>query len=168
MESGRMPARNTSGSGSEEIAAGLCRVCSLSGVISSIDSHHGTCEVILLDQPRTISKPLIGGTITTRAIHVSATHISAANELPLLIDVTDFPAIDVFIQLSDTIKNVSSAFKSTSNVPDSDLKLDIDAYALLECSLGLRSTTVLISEPNLLQKCIGHESDGLRSLVAQA
>lgn len=149
---------NALGSGAEEIAVGLCRYNSLSGIISSVDSHHGTCEVVLLDA-RTDSDCTIGGTsITTRAVHVSAANISAADELPLCLDVTNLPAMDVFTQLSGTFKNISTAISSNKHVPGSALKLDIDAHVLMECSLGLRSMTVIFSEPHLLHKYIGRDS----------
>lgn len=160
---------STSGVGAEEIAVGLRRHNSLSGVVSSIDSQHGTCEVILLDPNRSESNSTTRETRTiTRAIHVSAAHVSAADELPLYIDATNLPAMDIFIQLSDTFKHISTIISSKSHNPGSAITQDTDAHALMECSQGLRSITVLTSEPKLLHKYVGHESGRLRFLLAQA
>ena len=162
-------ATSTPGVGAEEILVGLRRHNSLSGVISSIDSQHGTCEVILLDPTRSESNSTTRETRTiTRAIHVSAAHVSAANELPLYLDATNLPAMDIFIQLSDTFKYISTIIGSKLHNPGSAITQDMNAHALMECLQGLRSITVLTSEPKLLHKYIGHESGRLRFLLAQA
>lgn len=160
-------AKSTSGSGAEEIVAGLCRHYSLCGVISSIDSRHGSCELILSGSTDGDSS-IRGQRTTTRALHVSASNICSANELPLCLDVANLPAIDIFGPLSDIMKPVLSAIKSISNVPSKPLKLDLDTCSMMGCSMGLRSTTVLISEPKVLQKFVADESSGLRLLFARA
>lgn len=171
-------ATNTSsGSGAEEIVTGLCRNNALSGVMSSVDPRTGSCEVIVLGNksyvqllPNTESDVCAGASrVTIRAVRVSAANISAADELPLFLDDTNLAAMDFFSPLSDVMESVSASIKAISNTQDKDLAdLEIDINELMECCLGLRSTTVLASEPRVLHKLVADESSTLRVLLAHS
>lgn len=164
------------GSGADEIVTGLCRQHSLSGVISSIDSRSGSCEVIILeDKYFQLSPsgdrdfPFGASKVTIRAVRVSAANISAADELPLVSD-GSMPADAIFGSFSDVMNSVSASIKAIGIAPSGKEfnNLDIDVDALVECCQGLRSATVLISEPGVLDKFVADESGGLRLLLAQA
>ena len=164
------------GSGVDEIVTGLSRQHSLSGVISSIDSRSGSCEVIILEDKYfqlspSVDRdfPLGASKVTIRAVRVSAANISAADELPLVSDGT-MPADAIFGSFSDVMKSVSASIKSIGIFSSGKEfnNLDIDVDALVECCQGLRSATVLISEPGVLDKFVADESGGLRLLLAQA
>ena len=164
------------GSGADEIVTGLCRQHSLSGVISSIDSRSGSCEVIILEDKYFQLSPSGGrdfpfgaSKVTIRAVRVSAANISAADELPLVSD-GSMPADAIFGSFSDVMNSVSASIKAIGIAPSGKEfnNLDIDVDALVECCQGLRSATVLISEPGVLDKFVADESGGLRLLLAQA
>jgi len=166
----------SSGSGTEEIVAGLCRHKALSGVLSSIDPRAGNCEVIVLGNKSHVQLPptmgsdsrLLPSRVTIRAVRVSSANVSAADEFPLVLDDTNLPA-DIFSPMSDVMKSVSSSIKAHINTQDKETaELDIDANELMKCALGLRSTTVLTSDPTALQKFVTDESSSLQLLLAHA
>mmetsp|Transcript_32185 Transcript_32185/g.67666 ORF Transcript_32185/g.67666 Transcript_32185/m.67666 type:complete len:3523 (+) Transcript_32185:112-10680(+) len=167
----------SAGSGAEEIVAGLCRHNALSGVMSSVDPRTGSCEVIVLGNksfvqlpPNTGSASCLGASkVAIRAVRVSSANISAADELPLVLDDINLPAKDIFSPLLDVMKSVSADINAISNTQDKGLtELETNANELMQCCLGLRSTAVLISEPKVLRKFVADESSGLRVLLAYA
>lgn len=171
-------ASNTSaGSGAEEIVAGLCRHNALSGVMSSVDPRTGSCEIIVLGNKSFVQLPPTSGSasclgvskVAIRAVHESSANISAAYELPLVVDDTNLPANSTFSPLLNVMKSVSASMSAIRNTQGKGLtELDINSNDLMSCCLGLRSTTVLTSEPKVLRKFIADESSGLRLLLAHA
>ena len=167
----------SSGSGAEEIVAGLCRHNALSGVVSSVDPHTGICEVIVLSNKSHIQLPPDRGagdafessSVTIRAVRVSAAKISSTDELPLILDNTNLPDVDMFSPLTKTLKSVSASIKAVVDTADKELsELEINANTLMECCLGLRSITVMTSESELLNKLVSNETSSMKVLLAYA
>ena len=165
------------GSGADEIASGLCRHHSQSGVISSIDSRSGSCEVIILEDKhfqlsRSVDRdsPPGASKVTIRAVRFSAANVSAADELPVVLEGTNVSGDAIFESFSGVFKSVSASIKACCNsFSNKEFKnLEIDVEELMECCQGLRSSTVLISEPRVFDKLIADESGGLRLLLARA
>jgi len=169
----------SSGSGTEEIVAGLGRHKALSGVLSSIDPRTGMCEVIVLANKSHVHLPQgldINNTtpegkdassrVSIRAVRISAANVHAVDELPL-VDGNNLPDMNVFSPLCEAMKSISASIKTVSSTSDKELfDVDTSANDLVDCCLGLRSMTVLASEPKLLQKF--DESSSLQSLLAHA
>ena len=77
--------------------------------------------------------------------------------------------MDIFNPLLNNMKSVSASIKDISNNPDKEISdLEIDTTELMDCGLGLRSTTVLASLPKLLEKCVVDKSSSFRVLLAHA
>ena len=168
---------NTSSGGAEEIVSGLCRHQALSGVISKVDQRTGACEVIVLGNKSYVSLPPSDGKdsclgpsrVTIRAVRVSSANVSAADELPLVIDNNNMPTMDVFGPMIKLVESVSSSLKDTDSDEVKELKeLQMDADQLMTCAMGLRSSSVLTSQPKLLQVLLSAESSNLRQVLAYA
>jgi len=171
-------ASNTSsGSGAEEIVSGLCRHNALSGVLSSVDSRAGSCEVIVLGDKSYVKLPpdmseasCLGlSKVTVRAVRVNSRNLSAADEFPLVLDSTSLPSKDIFTPLSDVLKTVSSLVQARRDNQDQEFtEVDIEPYKLMQCAMGLRSTAVLTSDPNALHEFVSDESSKLKLFLAYA
>jgi len=167
--------KSSSGSGAEEIVSGLCRHDALSGVLSSVDPRAGSCEVIVLGNKSHVQLPPIMGSescarplrVTIRAVRVSSGTVSAADELPLVLDESNLPSMDIFSPMADVMKSVSSLIKDHINTQDKETtELKIDVNELIQCAMGLRSTAVLTSDPKVLHKFVTGESSSLQLLLA--
>ena len=170
----------SSGSGTEEIVAGLGRHKALSGVLSSIDPRTGMCEVIVLANKSHVHLPQgldindtttddkdASNRVSIRAVRISAANVHAVDELPLVLDGTNLPDMNVFCPLCEAMKSISASIKTISSTSDKKLfDLETNSDDLIDCCLGLRSMTVLASEPKLLQKF--DDSSSLQLLLAHA
>ena len=77
------------------------------------------------------------------------------------------PTDAIFGSFSNVMKSVSASIKA-NGTPSSGKEfnnLDIVVDVLVECCQGLRSATVLISEPRVLDNFVADESSGLRLLL---
>jgi hypothetical protein len=167
------------GSGADEIVSGLCRHHSQSGVVSSIDSRSGSCEVIILNDKHfqltpsahRDSHPAGASKVTIRAVRISAANVSAADEFPFVLEDTYLSGDSIFESLSGVFKSVSALIKAAWNSFSSDgefKNLEIDVEELMECCQSLRSSAVLISQTRVFDKLVADKSGGLRLLLARA
>ena len=164
------------GSGADEIVTGLCRQQSLSGVISSIDSRSGSCEIIVLREKHLHLFPCVDfhfsraeSSVTIRALRVNTAHVSAADELPLIFDGSKLPFGGFLNSFSNAIHSVSSSIKTFSNGSDKEFNsLGLDVKELMGCCQGIRSATILLSERRVLDTLTTDESSGLQLLLARA
>jgi len=80
------------GTGAEGIVAGLCRSEAMAGMVSSIDTAAGTCEVVLFDrssghQTKSSMSHATGGTgMTVRALRANLGDVVSAEEWPLVLE----------------------------------------------------------------------------------
>ena len=148
--------------GSEAVVTGLCRRDAMAGVVTSIDTGNGTCEVVVFDRNLAASfgensKPSSSASnvsskqlgMTVRAIRAQLPDIVSAEEMPLLLD----PKANVneFISgpLREAVDRLSSLSTSTDTVPDSE-----DAQDLTSAMLSIRASIVALSDRGLLRSFV--------------
>ena len=144
--------------GSEAIVTGLCRRDAMAGVVTSIDTGNGTCEVVVFDRnlattfgennstsssASNVSTKQLG--MTVRAIRAQLPDIVSAEEMPLLLDPN--ANVNAFIcgPLREAVDRLSS-LSSTDTVPDSE-----DTQDLTSAMLSIRASIVALSDRGLLR-----------------
>ncbi|KAL7489479.1 hypothetical protein ACHAW6_015106 [Cyclotella cf. meneghiniana] len=173
---------NSAGRGVEGIISGLCRESALAGQLCSFDAKSGMCEVIVMSN-RFVSQdfshePYIDNPkVTVRAVRVSSAEIASADELPLYIN-GDIPAVIVLRLLLEQLKSSSvvtrnarsSQVHNTQNMVDS-LNDFPSLKELFTSAMSIRSLTVLLSDPKVLQhqfeSCASNELQTFLALALQ-
>lgn len=150
---------NSAGKGIEGVLSGLLRSSSQAGILSSVDTRSGLCEVMVMSNrtmmlQSTALDASSSSEVTVRAVHVNASGLAAADELPLMIE-SQVPAAHMFDSLRDQLK------LSAEECPTS--------CDMLSSAMALRSGTVLLSLPVIhKQFSSGKSLNSLRSFLAIA
>lgn len=146
LNSGIIP-HHLVGNGTEGIIAGLCRIDSSAGLVSSIDLKTGSCEVVLVergcgkdDETRPSKGHRVG--LTVRALRTPHADVAQAEEVPLCIDVT-FPWTNLLLHVLPAVLN-ESTFDSVAE--------ESQVQALHVRVLLLRSVIVLLSNREILSR----------------
>lgn len=157
---------NSAGRGVEGIVSGLCRQSAIAGILCHTDSK-GMCELMAMptrlgEQPDKSS--LLNTKVTVRAVRVSASEVASAAELPICIKSEMFAhnitglLMEQFNSCSPSIINSCESSKlgeetSTEKLPT--------VMSLLRSAMSIRSMTVLLSNPDAVQRC-----ESLRDFLA--
>eukprot|EP00804_Cyclotella_cryptica_P018743 CCRYP_007226-RB/>CCRYP_007226-RB protein AED:0.02 eAED:0.02 QI:214/0.83/0.84/1/1/1/13/1126/5186 len=151
----------SAGRGVEGIISGLCRQSALAGQLCSFDAKSGMCEVIVMSNrlgfQETSNEP--NPKVTVRAVRVSSAEIASAYELPLFID-GDMPATHVLRVSLEQLKSSSSVTRTACsshgqnayNKADESAKDLPSLKQLFTSAMSIRSLTVLLSDPDVLQQ----------------
>ena len=106
--------------GTQSVVAGILRFDGDAGIVSSIDSKNGTCEVVLVsrsiccDRSKSDASAHPRASLSIRAIRAPLNDVVCAQEYPLAID-NDTPAGEVLgSMLEPALRNVLSALRSES------------------------------------------------------
>ena len=143
----------------EDVISGLSRHDALSGVVTSIDTRTGSCDVMVLGDRSTVQigprgDSLLGqhDKVTIRAMRVGAGSLSAVKELPLTID--GVCGLELFSPLLNTMKLVTSCIKEDARaelLDEAKLKvMDLSVTDLMTCGMGLRAVSTTVSDSRIL------------------
>ena len=143
---------NSAGKGVEGIISGLCRQSALAGILCSVESKSGMCEVMVL--PNRLSL-LDNSTpqepkVTVRAVRVSSAEIASASELPLRVN-EDLLMTNIVGLLLEHL-NLSSSLAQKCLQEESTPETLPSLQSLFRSAMSIRALTVLLSDPTVLQQ----------------
>ena len=162
----------STGNGIDEIMSGLSRNVALAGILSSVDLKSGSCEVVVVGN-RDIEKSSEcmpsaysgASNMSIRAVRVNAADISFVCELPLLVH-SDLPTADMYKSLLKRLKAVSTSRLSQASTEQEDCSEQVDSDDIFTCAMGLRSTTVLASDRDILLDFVSDEESSFKEFLA--
>ncbi|KAK1745265.1 HECT domain-containing protein [Skeletonema marinoi] len=160
----------STGNGVDEIVSGLSRNVALAGILSSVDLKSGSCEVVVVGNRDIEQSPKYmpsaypsGSKMTIRAVRVNVADVSFVNELPLLIH-SDMPVDGMNESLLNRVKSVSLSLSHAS--AEQNESSDLDSDDMFTCAMGLRSTTVLTSDKNILRDFVSDKQGCFKEFLA--
>ena len=170
------------GNGTEGVVAGLCRFDATAGIVSSIDTKNGVCEVILLKRnSNSTESQLNKGTgtsgdisnsprpaLTVRALRSPMVDIVLSQEVPVIIDESMLVENLVLRLLEDSTSVLRKAryglCQNEDTIVLSNLWLHITDVTI--ALMSLRSVITLLSNENIAASFIKHKK--ARSIVSEA
>jgi len=170
---------NVVGNGIGSIVSGLCRSSASAGLVSSIDTKTGMCEIILMERDRQhikrsgVSRTLgsRGPALTVRALRTPMTDIAMAQEFPLSLD-DSFPANAIMERwlpqaISLLRKGYSGDSEGAQDAPNSTSLRARSAIAgnanVLFAIFVVRAATVILSDESILKHFLS--ADGASSTL---
>ena len=159
----------SNGNGIDEIVSSLSRHFALAGILSSVDLKSGSCDVVVVGN-RDMEKSSnvvsteysLGSKMTIRAVRANMADVSFVAELPLLIK-TDIPVHNMYESLLRNVRSVSSSILSKEDKKCDDL---VNSDELLSCAMGIRSTTILTSDRNILHDFVSSKQGCIKEFLA--
>jgi hypothetical protein len=157
---GSVSTHHIAGNGTEGIVSGLCRTDAAAGVVSSVLTKNGACEVILMNRHRLSSTDdRSRQSLTVRALRTSLSDVALAEEVPLAID----PSINVekvigpaLISSLDSLTaktSIESTDDMTSeSVADGKDWVTLDVEKVYSALATIRSAVSITSSKKALQE----------------
>jgi hypothetical protein len=158
------------GNGTEGIVAGLCRFQASAGVVSSIDTKNGVCEVILLKRSSAFIEPQPEkDTLTVRALRSPMADIVLSQEVSIFIDESMLVENLVPRLLEDSLSILQRARHFPADAIEDSIGLSNLRSQMIDVTIALmslRSSITLLADENIAASFLKHEK--ARTVLSQA
>ena len=156
---GSVSTHHIAGNGTEGIVSGLCRTDAAAGVVSSVLTKNGACEVILMDRHKLSSTDdRSRQSLTVRALRTRLSDVALAEEMPLVLD----PSINVDEVLGPALASSldslteKTSIESTDDVTSESVAggkdcVSLDAEKVYTALATIRSAMSITSSKKMLQ-----------------